>query len=57
MRRGIANYIFNTHLDLVFGFHDKARLIAESKFRIMFSPERNRHNLICFAFVDGTAVI
>lgn len=50
-------WLFNKQLDHVFGFHDSDLLIAEYKFRIMFSPERNRINLIAFAFINGYVVI
>jgi len=49
--------LFNQELDYVFGFHDQNRLIAEDKFRIMFSPERNRKNLIAFAFIGWCIAI
>ncbi len=56
-RNSGRTWLFNKHLDYVFGFHDSALLIAEYKFRIMFSPERNRNNLIAFAFIDGCVAI
>ena len=56
-RNSGRTWLFNKHLDYVFGFHDQSRLIAEQKFRIMFSPERNRNNLIAFAFIDGCLAI
>ena len=48
---------FDRRLDLVFGFHDIPRLIAESEFRIMFSPDRERKNCIAFVCVNGSIII
>jgi len=50
-------WLFNQQLDYIFGFHDQARLIAEDKFRIIFSPERNRNNLIGFVFLEWCITI
>jgi len=56
-RNSGRTWLFNKQLDYVFGFHDRELLIAEYKFRIMFSPDRNRNNLIAFAFIDGCVAI
>lgn len=49
--------LFKNNLKIMTGIDDIPRAIAESNFRIMFSPERDRIKLFVFATFYGTISI